>query len=195
VLLGVEPAPLRRAQLRDAGTEDALRARVAIGDDGAGDLVVAVVLAEATVVGVDRGRGVAPLGQPAQRLVLWLRVVAADLEDPAGVERVALRVEGVAGVLDERDRGPREERDVVEAGVRFVARVEEAKRAGVGTRAALAQLEDRAPTARFRVLDAFGVGVTRLVEEELGEMAARLEDAVLRALERVAFAALASGSA
>ena len=65
VLLRVEPAPLASAQIRRLGPEHAVGAPVAVGDDEPGDLVVALVGAEAAVVGVERRRRVAALGQPA----------------------------------------------------------------------------------------------------------------------------------
>ena len=58
---------------------------------------------EAGVGGVERRRRVAALGEPAQRLGAGVRVVRVHVEDEARVERVALPVQRVAGVLDERD--------------------------------------------------------------------------------------------
>jgi hypothetical protein len=81
-----------------------------------GDLVVAVVLAEAALRGVDRGRGVTALGDPPDRLVLRHRIVLRDVEDPARVERLSLLVERVASILDERDQIAAHERAVVEPG-------------------------------------------------------------------------------
>src|SRR5580765_6274817 len=143
VLLGVEPAPVVLPQLRRLRAQDAVRPRVAVRDDRAGDLVVALV-AEARDAAIDRRGRVTALREPALRLVRRVRVVGVAVEQPAGVERVALRVQRVARVLDERDLVLRDEGDVVEAGVRRVALVEERERAGVRRRGLLAQLEDRA---------------------------------------------------
>src|SRR4029077_12730576 len=129
-----------------------------------------------------RGR-VTALREPALRLVRRGRVVRVDVEQAAGGGRVALRVQRVARVLDERDLVLRDEGDVVEAGVRRVALVEERERAGVRRRGLLAQLEDRAPAAD-RVFHARGVRVARLVEVELPELAVGPEGVVLRPLER-----------
>src|SRR5947208_2906736 len=49
VLLGVEPAPAAVAQARDPRAEEPVRPRVAVGHVHAGDLVVALVGAEAAV--------------------------------------------------------------------------------------------------------------------------------------------------
>src|SRR6478672_6660180 len=56
MLLRVEPAPLATAQIRQLGPEQTVGALVSVGDDEPGDLVVALVAAEAAVVGVKRGR-------------------------------------------------------------------------------------------------------------------------------------------
>src|SRR5947207_2323196 len=77
----------------------------------------------------------------------------------AGVERVALGVQAVAGVLDEGHGVGGQERDVVEAAVLLVALVEERERAGVGRGAGLHELLDVAPPAGVVVLGAVGVGV------------------------------------
>ena len=90
VLLGVEPAPARLERLRRLRAEDAVRAGIAVGDDDPRDLVVVLVLAEAAVSGVERGRGVTALRQPANRLVARVRVVRVDVQDVARVEGVAL---------------------------------------------------------------------------------------------------------
>src|SRR5262245_48922308 len=67
VLLGVEPAPARVAEVGHLRAKDAADAGVTVGNVCTGDLVVAVVLAEATERRVDRRRRVAALGQPAHR--------------------------------------------------------------------------------------------------------------------------------
>src|SRR6476646_2990069 len=183
VLLRVEPAPAVLPQLRSLRAEDAVGIRVAVRDDRSGDLVVALVLAEAgragrrRVAGVDRRRRIPALCEPAQRSVCWVPVVEPDVEDEAGVERVALLVQRVAGVLDERDLVLGDERRVVETGVRDVALVEEAERAGVGRRILLRQLEYARPAA-VRVLRAGHVPVARLVEEEIIEPALRPDGGV-----------------
>ena len=106
---------------------------------------------------VERRRRVAALGEPAHRLVRRVGVVGGDVEHEAGVERVPLPVQRVAGVLDERDQVLRQERDVVEAGVRRVALVEERQLAGVRRRVVLRQLEDavQPPQQSFSTLVAF----------------------------------------
>src|SRR5262245_52760535 len=116
VLLCVEPAPLAAVpQVRNLGAEESLRAGIAVRDMDAGDLVVALVRAEAAGRRVERRRRIAPLSEPAHRLEAR-RVVLRDVPDEAGVERLTLRVERVAGVLDKRHEIPRKERHVVETG-------------------------------------------------------------------------------
>src|ERR1700761_3678298 len=61
VLLGVEPAPAIMAQPGVLCAQDTLRSGVSVGHVGAGYLVVAFVLAEAAVGGVDRRGRVASL--------------------------------------------------------------------------------------------------------------------------------------
>src|ERR1700751_3190905 len=149
VLLRPEPAPLATTvpQVRIPGAEQALRAGIAVRDEHAGDLVVSLVLAEAAGRGIEGRRRVAALGEPANRLQ-GLRVVLRDVEDPPGVERIALAVQPIACVLDERDQVPREEGDVVEARDRRRLRlVEEGKLPFVGRRVFLDELEDRRPFA------------------------------------------------
>src|SRR5689334_15163332 len=98
-------SPLARAPNRPS-----VRAVVAVGDVQAGDLVVAVV-AEASAACVERRRSVAALGEPADGLLPG-RVVRIDVPNERRIERVALAVQRVAGVLAERDRVAREEGDV-----------------------------------------------------------------------------------
>jgi hypothetical protein len=93
-------------RLRRLLAEDAAGTRVAVGDEDARDLVVILVGAETAVGRVERGRGVTALCQPANRLVVRVRVVRVDVQDEARVESVALPVQGGAGVLDERDLVP-----------------------------------------------------------------------------------------
>ena len=122
----IEEAPLIvLEQMRVLLAEEPVDGRVSVGDFRAGDLVVAVVLAESAGRGVDRRRRVTALGQPANRLVRRVGVVLRDVEDPARVERVPLPVQRVARVLDERDQVVREERRVVESRPRPVAAVED----------------------------------------------------------------------
>ena len=65
--------------------------RVPVGDVDAGDLVVAVVVSRARLAQrVDRGRGVAALGQRTGAAWAWL---PASVEDVAGVQGVALLVQ------------------------------------------------------------------------------------------------------
>src|SRR3954469_2346263 len=137
VLLGVEPAPAAPEQRRRLGPEDPPRAGVAVRDVGAGDLVVLVVLAEAALVGVDRRRRVTALGEPPDGPGARAGVVPADVEHEPRVERVALLVQRVAGVLDGRELVARQERDVVQARVRLVAVVGERQLAGTCRRAPL----------------------------------------------------------
>src|SRR5262249_48499363 len=60
VLLGPEQPPDAVPEVRVAGADEPTDRRVTVGEVDAGDLVVVLVLAEAAVRGVDRGRGVAP---------------------------------------------------------------------------------------------------------------------------------------
>src|SRR6185437_7513229 len=90
-----------------------------------------------------------------------------------------------------RDLVRRQERVVVEAGHVLVAAEEERELPAVGRWTRLRELLNRAPAARaagagdlVAVFGAGGVGVARLVEEELLEVRARPEQAVLRTLER-----------
>src|SRR4051794_6067244 len=114
VLLGVEPAPAAAEQRRRPGPEDAPRARVAVRDVGAGDLVVLVVLAEAALVGVDRRRRVTALGEPPDGPGAGAGVVLADVEHEPRVERVAPLVQRVPVVLDGRELVPRQARDALQ---------------------------------------------------------------------------------
>src|SRR5262249_19351379 len=129
VLLRVEHPPAGDKRVRIPGTEDATRCRVTVRDVEAGDLVVPVVLEpvarDRADAGVDRGGGVAPLGQDADRLVDRVGVVERDIEQVGRVESVPLRVQGVAGVLDEDDFVLRPEPDVIKPAVGDVARVED----------------------------------------------------------------------
>jgi hypothetical protein len=95
------------------------------------DLVVAVVLEPggAAERGVDRRRRVAALGDDPGGSVCGLRVVGARVEEPRGVERVTLRVQRVARVLDEHDPVAIPERHVVEGRVDGVAEEEDRRRA------------------------------------------------------------------
>src|SRR6266849_974491 len=103
----------------------------------------------------------------------------------------ALGVEQIAGVLDEGDLARRKKRDVVETALVLVRQEEERQLPRVRRRAGLGQALDRSPAARaagaarlVAVLDAEGVRVARLVEEELLEARAWAELAVLGPLER-----------
>jgi hypothetical protein len=71
--------------------------------------------------GVDRGRCVATLGEPAQRLVAQIGVVGLDVECERGVERVSLPVQRAARVLAGGQRVTGEELDVVQPRVGLVA--------------------------------------------------------------------------
>ena len=164
--------------------------RVAVRDVRAGDLVVAVVLAKAAARRVEGGGGIAPLCQPADRLVVRIGVVDGDVERVARVEGLALHVQRIAGVLDREQHVARKELDVVEPRDLLIALVEEREPANVCRRVLLHELEDRRPAARaararlrVAVFGAGGVGVAGLVEVELAETDARAEDPVLRPLE------------
>src|SRR4051795_3490992 len=137
VLLGVEPAPAAPEQRRRLGPEDAPGAGVAVRDVGAGDLVVLVVLAEAALVGVDRRGRVTALGEPPDGPGGRAGVVPADVEDEPRVERVALLVQRVAGVLAGGELVAGQEGDFVQARVRRVAGVQERQLAGACRRAPL----------------------------------------------------------
>ena len=171
---------------RGAGSslQETVNRCVSVGDVRAGDLVVAVVLAEAAGRCVDRRRRVPALGQPSNGLVRRVGVVLRDVEDPARVERVPLPVQPVARVLDERDQVVREERRVVESRPSPVTAVEDREARARCARPALTELEDRAPAALVLVLGARRVRVAGLVEVELSEAGAGTETSVLRALER-----------
>jgi hypothetical protein len=122
------------------------------------------------------------LGEPANRLVGRVGVVLVHVQRVAGVEGVALSVERVARVLDDPERVPREELDVVEARVRLVAVEKDREPSAVRGGVTLLQQEDRVPASDVRVLDAGRARVAGLVEVELLEVRARAEDAVLRPL-------------
>src|SRR5262249_13678475 len=89
VLLGPEQPPAVVAEARHLGTEDPVHAGVAIRDVDAGDLVVALVLPEATIGRVERRRHVAALGEEADGQRPG-GVVDVGVEHKAGVERAAL---------------------------------------------------------------------------------------------------------
>src|SRR6266567_5036597 len=117
--------------------------------------------------------------------------VLGHVEDVGGVERVALRVQPVTRVLDERDQILREESDVVEACVRGVALVQHRELAGVGRRIRLRDVEHAGPPAAAVVLGAGRVRVARLVEVELREVRVGTEDPVSGRLNGVPWAAFA----
>jgi hypothetical protein len=160
-----------------------------------GELVVALVLetGQPREAAVDGRRGVTPFRQDPDRLVGGLRVVGGDVEDVGRVERVALGVKRVAGVLDEHDLVLGEEGAVVEAAVYDVTQIDEGEGAGAGRRALLGQLEHGAEAAECRAGLGARVGVAGLVEEELLELRARMKLAVLRPLERCAQLGLGGG--
>src|SRR2546426_3583472 len=189
VLLRPEPAPTVVEDVRILRAEDALDGGVAIGDMRARDLVVSVVLAEAGVRGIDRRGWVAPFGEPADELHSP-GVIDRHVEGEARVERIALRVQRVAGVLHREQFVPGEEIHVVQPRDGLVALVEERDGPVVGGRIHLDHPEDRSPAAcraeagrGAAVLHAGGGGVAGLVEEELAEVSARAEDSVLGPLE------------
>ncbi len=169
------------AHVRHLGPEDAGGRRVAVRDVDAGDLVVAVVVRR-PARGVEGGRGVAALGEEADELGGPATGAAAtQVDDVAGVQRVALPVQGVAGVLDDEQRVRGGEGDVVEPGVLLVAPGGERDRAAGRARALLRDPEHAAVGARQ---GAAGRGVTGLGDVELPEAGPGPEDAVLGALER-----------
>src|SRR2546425_1583537 len=75
VLLAPEPAPAVVEHVRDLRPQDSANRRVSIGNVDARDLVVAVVLAESSVRGVEGRGGIAPFGEPPRGLVPRIRVV------------------------------------------------------------------------------------------------------------------------
>src|SRR5262245_22093847 len=188
VLLRVEHPPAEDERVWIPGTEDATRRRVTVRDVEAGDLVVPVVLEpvarDRADAGVDRGGGVAPFGQDAERLVDRVGVVERDIEQVGRVESVPLRVQGVAGVLDEDDFVLRPEPDVIKPAVGDVAPVEDGQPPVNHGRVGLGQFENGAETAESDARLSERVGVAGLVEEEFCEVGARPELAVLRPLER-----------
>ena len=99
VLLGVEPAPIAVAEVRDLGAEDAIDAGVAVGDVDAGDLVVAVGLAEAAVtlqkVGAYRDPRLYALNVFADRNELYWNVHGFDWD--VGARSVSATVRSSAG--------------------------------------------------------------------------------------------------
>ena len=103
-------------------------------------------------------------------------------------------MQGVAGVLDERDLVSRQEGDVVEPAVGLVGLVEHRQRAGVGARARSGvsfMIEPQPPAASFSGLVALVSPVSS--KKNFVKLRARLELAVLGTLERRrALAALAS---
>src|SRR5258706_14811142 len=126
----------------------------------------------------------AALCPPPHRLIRRVRVVDVGSEDIPRIPRVPLAVEPVAGIFDERQRVLGNERRVIEPAVSLIGPVEHRQRAGAGAWVSLRELHDRAPAARRGVLRTGGIGVARLVEEEVAEAVARLELAVLWPLER-----------
>src|SRR2546430_14170555 len=79
VLLRPEPAPAVVSKVRKLRAEDSVDRRVAVRDVRPGDLVVAVVLAKTAARRVAGGGGIAPLCQPADRLVVRIGAVDGDL--------------------------------------------------------------------------------------------------------------------
>src|SRR5262249_7977173 len=126
--------------------ENAVDARIAIGLDPAGDFVIAFILEglvgdERAQLRIERGGGIAPFGENALGLVTRVAVVDVEVEEPSGIERVAIGMEPIAGVLDEDDAVLIPERSVVEAGdFRIRAVIDERQLAGVSPE--LLQLED-----------------------------------------------------
>jgi len=114
--------------VRDLGAEDAADRGVAVRDVDAGDLVVAVVVAGAGRGVVERG-GVTTLGEPTGDLGSVV-VLVAELDEVAGVEGVALGVQGVPGVFDDEEMVRTRELDVVQAGVCLVADEDRGEAAG-----------------------------------------------------------------
>src|SRR5438034_11817725 len=76
------------------------------------------------------------------------------------------------------------EGEVVEARVIDIAQEEQRQRAGVVGRPALRELEEPAEASELASGLGVGIGVRGLREEELAEVRARTEHAVLGALER-----------
>src|SRR6266536_359929 len=114
VLLRPEHAPRAVERRRRVRADQARHRRVAVAHVDAGDLVVALVL-EAGRAGqpdVDGGRRVASLAEPAHRY-RTVAVVVLDVDGVTRVERVALRVQGVAGILDDEQLAVGQERQVV----------------------------------------------------------------------------------
>ena len=184
MLLSVEPAPFPAADFRRPRAEDPIRPWVAVRDEQPGDLVVAVVLPEPTGRRVDRRRRVATLREPADRPVLRVRVVGADVERVAGVERVPLAVQGVTGILNDTELVARQEVDVVEAAGGLRALEEDGDLPRIRRGARLHDLEHASPAAGSVVLDARRIRVAGLREVELAEACPRAENAVLGPLER-----------
>ncbi len=145
----------------------------------AGDLVVPVVVPRRGDR-VVQGRGVPTLGQPAGEPA-HLVVVASNVHHEAGVERVALSVHAVAGVLHDEQPIPGGEGDVVQSVVVPVPHDDRRQPTRAGRRACLRQAEDPTVGPGQR---AGRAGVAGLGEVELAEPGARTEDPVLRALER-----------
>src|SRR5262249_24755174 len=83
MLLRVEEAPAALEEVRKLGAEDPSLAGIAVGDGRAGDLVVLVVLPEASIRRVERGRGITALREPPKGLIRGIRVVLVGVEDEA----------------------------------------------------------------------------------------------------------------
>ena len=78
VLLREEPAPAVPTHVRDLAPR--IHPRVPVRFVDASDLIATFVLAKPSVQGIDRGRGVSPLGQEAGGLCA-ARVIDANIEE------------------------------------------------------------------------------------------------------------------
>src|SRR5262245_2559249 len=188
VLLRVEDTPLTMERARLLGAEDASRRRIAVRNVDSGDLVIAVVLeARGTLqAGIDRGRGITPLGEDPDRLLRRVGVVGPDVEHERRVERVMLRVKRIATIFDDHQQVFGEKRQVVEARVIDITKIEERQYAPRVRRVVLRDLEDSTEATELSSSLGQSTRVGGFREVELPEGRSGTEHAVLGPLERCA---------
>ena len=108
VLLGIEQAPAALERLRNLGAEETEYTRIAVGKMPAGDFVVALIVerprwrCKAAEDRIQRRGYVAALRENTDGLRA-VCVAGFQIEQPCGVERVALGMQRVAGVFNEDD--------------------------------------------------------------------------------------------
>src|SRR5438477_11698370 len=184
VLSGVEGSPPGLEWNRALRTQKTVHAGITVGSMPTGNLVVTFVLesGHAGKTRVEGSRGVASLREQANGLRAS-RVVHANVEQVRRVQRVSLRVQRVAGVLDEHNFVPCPKSSVVQAGVSHIAQIKKLDGADVRIRR-LYQFHDRSEAAKVTADFGSIVRVTRLIEVKLREVRSRAKLSILRSLER-----------